>query len=79
MIYHYKCLECKTFVKTFKKGLECAECKRPMTRATNPPPLTTVETRDNGIMARKVECLPDIEEVMERRTKEDIRKKFSDD
>ena len=47
-----------------------------MVRKSSAPNLTITETLDNGVQTRRVERLKDIEEIMEKRSREDTKKRF---
>lgn len=65
----WRCPACgrkqRVFLSTGKPALDvvsCPDCKLPMERETGVT-TTVVETRDNGIMPRKVEQIRDIQEL----------------
>jgi len=78
-VYHYVCPKCELFVKTFKKGLKCNKCGTEMVRNSTGSRYDVKEVLDNGIMARRVERLKDIEEIMKDRSRTDIKKRFGND
>lgn len=78
-VYHYACPKCKSFLKTFKKGPKCIKCAIPMVREPSGPNLDVKEVLDNGIMARRVERLKDIEEIMSKRSEDDDKRKLGND
>ena len=78
-IYHYACPKCHVLRKTFKKGPKCDKCAIDMVRESSGPSLDIKETLDNGIMARRVERLKDIEEIMAQRNRDDVKRKIGND
>lgn len=74
-MYNYQCPGCKqTFrlIRTPEKALlpvNCATCDTQLVRKPAPPSSMAKEVLDNGMMARQVERLADIEEIVVERSK----------
>lgn len=52
-----------------KNTISCRVCKESMSREVIPPTSRITEIIDNGIMAKKLEVLQDINEIMRDRSK----------
>lgn len=68
--FSYKCEDCGEFRKSLKKRekkQECPICGKPSCVVLRTGTVQTVEILDNGAMARSVERLSNIEEIIEER------------
>lgn len=68
--FSYKCDECGVFRKSLdkrEKVQDCPSCGKKSPAFLKVGTVQTVEVLDNGAMARSVERLSNIEEIMEQR------------
>lgn len=79
-LYQFDCRECGatarfllTVAQYKEKDLTCGSCGARLYRAAVPPTSTSVEVRDNGLMARSVETYSNMEEMVKERSRNDPR------
>lgn len=79
-LYQFDCRECGAAVRLLltvaqykEKDLTCGSCNSKLHRAAVPPTSTSVEVRDNGLMARSVETYSNMEEMVKERSRNDPR------
>jgi DNA-directed RNA polymerase subunit RPC12/RpoP len=79
-LFNFRCNDCKKTISLFHRNKsKTAVCKcgsKELIREATGASSQVLETIDNGLMARKIERAPDIEETMKKRTQEDLKRKF---